>query len=679
MKTQFPSLPPSTSRWLCAFCAPLALALAVSGAHGAALSPADLSLEELLNTEVYSASDYVSGLGQSPSATSVIDAEEIRTQGYRTLADILRSLPGLHVTNDRDYSYLGARGFGRPEDYNSRVLFLLDGYRLNENVYDSALLGNEALLSVDLIERVEYIPGPGAAIFHGKNAFFGVVNIITKRGAQLDGGRLSWEVASADTTDGHASFGRRLDNGLDFLVSASRYRRGGDDLYFPEFAGSAIGLDHDHADRLFAKFSFREFSLKLAHVEREKGIPNASYGQLFNDPASRTLDQQSLVDLSYNLTLGADSALGARLYYGQYDFTGDYVYDANAGVPPVSPYVNRDRVIGRWLGAELRYVAPRLGSHKWLVGADFQRNLRQDQSNFDLGGALYLDDRRRDGDIWGVFLHDEYAFSENLTFNLGARYDQPLDGSGEFHPRLGIVYRWNADTTLKALYGSAFRAPNAYERYYTDGSTYVFNPNLQPERIRTYELVLERHLRNAGLLTLSLFHYRIKDLIEFVTLPGADLVVGTGDDMYTFANLGGARARGVELRYDKKWDNGASLRASHDWQLAETDAGTWLDNSPQRMTKLSLEAPLPRGSWRAGLEIQYMGPRRIGLGGEVGGHTLVNVNLLNRELMDNLELSFSVVNLFDRRYADPASSAFSPLDRIVQGGRAWSARLEYRF
>ena len=200
-----------------------------------ALDPLDLSLEELLEVEVYSTSEYVRSVRQSPSRVTTVTAEEIKAQGYQTIADILRAFPGLYITYDREYSYLGTRGLSREEDYNTRILFLVDGHRLNENIYESMLLGTEAILDVELIDRLEFIPGPGAAILHGQNAFFGVVNIVTKAGAHVDGFQLAGDVGSAGTTKLRATYGKQLDNGLDILLSASRYNRDGRDLYFEAF------------------------------------------------------------------------------------------------------------------------------------------------------------------------------------------------------------------------------------------------------------------------------------------------------------------------------------------------------------------------------------------------------------------------------------------------------------
>ena len=81
-------------------------------------------------------------------------ADEIKKFGYRTLGDILRSVRGFYVTYDRNYSYVGVRGLLPASDYNTRLLLLIDGHRLNENLYDSVYVGTEAVLDVDLIERM---------------------------------------------------------------------------------------------------------------------------------------------------------------------------------------------------------------------------------------------------------------------------------------------------------------------------------------------------------------------------------------------------------------------------------------------------------------------------------------------------------------------------------------------
>ena len=94
----------------------------------------EASLEELGNIQVYSASKHMQSASDAPSSVTVITADEIQKYGYRTLADILESVRGFYITYDRDYSFVGVRGFGRLGDWNSRILLLIDGHRINDNV-----------------------------------------------------------------------------------------------------------------------------------------------------------------------------------------------------------------------------------------------------------------------------------------------------------------------------------------------------------------------------------------------------------------------------------------------------------------------------------------------------------------------------------------------------------------
>jgi iron complex outermembrane receptor protein len=184
---------------------------------------------------VYSASKYEQKITKAPSSISIVTAEEIKQYGYRTLADILMSLRGFFATNDRNYSYLGTRGFARPADYNTRVLLLVDGHRINEAVYDSATIGNDFVVDVDNIERVEVIRGPSSSLY-GNNAFFGVINVWTKRGRDYQGVEVSGEYRTYDTYKTRLNYGNRFDNGIEMLLSGSYLdSQGKDDIFFKEF------------------------------------------------------------------------------------------------------------------------------------------------------------------------------------------------------------------------------------------------------------------------------------------------------------------------------------------------------------------------------------------------------------------------------------------------------------
>src|SRR5262245_32728715 len=179
------------------------------------LAPPDIEtlVKESQQLRVDTASRHSQTLAEAPSTITVVTTDEIKRYGYRTLADILESAPGLYVSYDRAHSFLGVRGFNRG-DYNSRVLILVDGHRVNNPLTGGAFIGEDFIVDVDLIDQVEIVRGPGAALW-GNNAFFGVINVKTRKGTTEGiGGEVSGEIASFDTYKARATYGHTFTNGL---------------------------------------------------------------------------------------------------------------------------------------------------------------------------------------------------------------------------------------------------------------------------------------------------------------------------------------------------------------------------------------------------------------------------------------------------------------------------------
>ena len=660
---------------------PWLLALASSAAHGAqATEPSapdltQLSIEQLLDTPVYTASRFSQKGSNAPSSVSVITAADIRTYGYRTLADILRSVRGMYVTNDRAYSYIGVRGFARPGDYNSRVLVMVDGYRVNDPVFDTGYIGTEFVLDVDLINRIEIVRGPSSSVY-GSNAFFGVVNVITKTGQDLKGAEVSAEAASFGGKKARASFGRRFENGLDAVVSVTGFRSRGQSLFFPEFNDPATnngftqGTDYDRDSNFFARLSYSGFTLEAGHSRRNKGIPTGFTGTVFNDPRNRIVDEQTFVNLAYYRTTDSGIDVSGRLYFGRYEYDGDYIYD----VPPVT--VNKDQALGEWWGAELKLVKTVFQKHKLVMGGEFQENRHQNQANFDQAPfASYLDDKRSSSRI-GMYLQDEYAVRDNWLLNAGLRYDKYTTIGGTLSPRLALIHRMSESTVVKALYGTAFRAPNAYESYYAFPGQQIGNPALRAEKIKTWEAVLERYLPGNWRVTASGYYYKVNDLITQVPVDDP----ATGGVLLQYQNLDNVDARGIEFEAEHSWRSGARLRGSFTAQLARDETGAALSNSPKHLAKLNYSTPTFHDRLRAGVELQYTG-KRITTFGQTGGFLVTNLTLLSERLAPGLELSGSVYNLFDREYADPVAFdvGVPARDVIQQDGRNFRFKLTYRF
>ncbi|WP_256079378.1 TonB-dependent siderophore receptor [Massilia sp. YIM B04103] len=663
---------------------PLVCACALSAPASAQQAPAQsandlttLPFEDLLDLEVYSASRFTQKASEAPSTVTVITAADIRAYGWRTLADALRSVRGLYVGYDRTYSFLGARGFLRPGDYNTRFLLQIDGNRINDPVFDQGPMGGEFPLDLELVDRIEYVPGPGSSIY-GANALFGVINVITKRAVDIEGSRASIESGSAGTRRGMLSHGWRDGRGNELVLSASGYSNRGRDLYFSEFDtpeqnhGIAQQLDYERGQRLFAKAQSGPFNLTVLHAERSKGTPTASFRQVFNTPGSQTKDEQTTADLYWHRALANQGELSSRLFWGSYRYNGDYVYHRPALT------ANRDESIGRWWGAELRaFFIPRSG-HKVVAGAEFELDYRIEQLNYDRFPRIdYLNTTHADR-RYAFYMQDEIALGTGTLLNAGLRYDHHSDTGGVFNPRLALITKLDEKTTLKAVYGSAYRSPNSYEMYYTipgPGGQHA-NPSLGRERIRSHELALVRQLQGNARLTLSLFHNDVSALIA-EQRHEADLLP-------IFRNGNTAYAKGLEAEYERGWRNGASLRASISQQSVHTRAAQAANddeagpvNSPKRLAKLNVSMPL-YGAWRAGAEAQYVSRRGTLNQGMAAAYWVANLNLYTVRLTRHFDVSATVYNLLDRRYADPASAVFTQ-NTIAQDGRRLLLKLRYEY
>ncbi|MFM8330253.1 MAG: TonB-dependent receptor plug domain-containing protein [Candidatus Methylumidiphilus sp.] len=637
----------------------------------------ELPLENLLNLEIYSASKFSQKKSDAPAAVTVITAQDIRDYGYRTLASILESVRGVYTSYDRTYNYAGVRGFSVPGDLNTRVLVLLDGYRLNDNVYDQAPLGTEFPVDVDLIERVEFVPGSGSAIY-GNNAFFGVINVITKTGKDLKGHGLeaSGRFASYNTDQERITLGRHFDSGADLLLSATHFDSGGPALYFPAFDtpetnfGRTRHTDRDHAARLFGKLSWRQFTFEAGYSSRDKGIPTAPFDTVFNNPGTHFVDQQTFFDLRYLDQIAEHLELAGHVFHGRYDFDGHYVYDTPA---PLTQ--NLEQAHGYWWGSELKFVSTHFDSHKIVFGGEYQDNYHQQAEAADILPPGPQSGFHKSSYRYGIYLQDEFSLRDDLILNAGLRYDDFSNVGDTLNPRVALIYKPWDNTAFKLLYGSAFRAPNMNELYYQD-TIYKANPALRPETIKSYEAIIEYQPTPGIRLTATSFHYQIDDFIRQLTDPI--------DGLQVFQNSGTNKAWGAEAELEQRFDNGIRLRTSYAWVNAVSDFnGKILDNSPVSLAKLNLSLPIYKEWFRLGLDGQYTSSRKTLQGGNTPGFPLLNLTLTSGEklfqgMASGLEISGSVYNLFAEDYASVAGEEYR-MRTIPQNGRNYRMVFTYRY
>jgi outer membrane receptor protein involved in Fe transport len=661
----------------------LGLALVSAFPAHAATDPVEPNLDALTQTPLISDSKY--DLKQSTAAkyeqmqkevaasVSVITRDEIKAYGWRTLGQALASLPGIHTTYDRQYTYLGTRGFGLPGDYNTRVMVAINGNRINPPHYDSGMIGSEFPLDVDLIERIEYIAGPGGAVY-GQNAMFGVINVITRSGAKMDGGELAaaWQ-SPQSMREGRISWGKLLDNGVDLLLSASGMRAEGEDLLmdfpgaddygFPT-SGVAAGLDAERDQEFFARVGRGPWALDFIYSDRRKNDPTAMF---FTDPLAPgqyERDEYVLTQLHYQDDFAGNTlnVLG-RLFLGQERWSGLYTYSYYGGQ-------NYSTGTSDWYGGEVRLLYTGITNHKLMLGLELQDNTRIDMSNDVLTTAGLEAEVLGSGYRAGIYAQDEWRLSDTWSTTLGLRVDDNDVTGTELSPRAALIWQATPATTVKALYGRAFRPPNAYERDYAAVGMQASNPSLEGESIDTLELVVDHRMVHDLNLRGSIYRWTIHDLVSLGSVPVSNVP--------QYQTGGDATASGAELSADKTWDSGARLRASVSYQDVAYASGDDLLNSPNWLGKLNYSTPLPWAGLRLAYEFQYDAQRLSKNGSDLDGYSLSNLNLIADKWAKGLEVSLGIRNLFDQDYQHPGSRG-NWQNALEQDGGSTRVKLEYRF
>ena len=634
----------------------------------------ELSMEQLMLIEVekvVTASRFSQQITEAPASMTVITGEDIHKYGYRTLADILRSVPGMYVTYDRNYSYLGARGFSRPGDYNGRFLLMIDGHRMNDNIYDTAQIGTEFPLDVDLIDHVEVMMGPGSSLY-GSNAFFGVINVITHKASDVGRG-VAVSGASYKTWSGRASYGASLNSGLDVVVSGTAFDSAGKNLNFPEFAATPSGgntyhTDDDSSKSIYARVSNANFTLTGLFASREKGIPTGAYQTVFNDPATRTTDDRGYLNLGYRRAYSDSLEVSAQLFYDHYRYDGIYLTDNT----PAANSTNLDTALGTSLGADTVVTFSPLPENKLSLGLEFRHNIDQNQKNVTVGSLGSNLDDHRGSNNWGGFIQDEYHILKPLRINAGIRYDS-YDSFSAVNPRAALVYSPVETTALKLLYGQAFRAPNIYERYYQDGTTAIANPELKPEKIRTVDAIWEQYFLDNYRSSFGGFFYRVTDLISQTT---------DADGMLVFRNIDKAEAVGIAASFEGFWQSGLKGRLSYNWQQAtDQSSGAQLSNSPRHLAKANMSIPLISKQLFVSPELQYSSPRISLDRSRTNDPILANLTIFCRDIgFKGVEASASIYNLFNVLVQDVAGEEHGPtLQTIRQDDMSFRFKLSYRF
>lgn len=624
-------------------------------------------------------------IARAPAVASVITARDIQAMGATDLDQVLESVPGLHVSvsslaGNPIYSFRGIF-----TGYNPQVLMLVNGIPIT-----SVFLGNRSLawggIPLEDVARIEVIRGPGSALY-GADAVSGVINVITKTAADVNGTEFGVRAGSFKSRDAWIQYGGALGP-----VNTALYLRAGHtdgqkgiiqqdaqsslDGLFGTRASLAPGPLNDVRNALdfHADLAYQQWRLRATYQQREVGI-GAGLAEAL-DPRGRVPESRLYMDLSYQT---ADLARNWEVT-GVLDFSdlkerpGDPVYTlfpagAFGGAFP-NGMIGNPGHSERHSGAGVSAFYSGFEHHHLRLGSGYRiEDLYEttEMKNFqfvlipgigpvpvplpgglvDVSGtpSVYLTPNRRT--VKYLFAQDEWTITKDWALTAGVRYDHYSDFGPTTNPRLALVWDAAYNLIIKALHGRAFRAPSFSEQHSINNPVVTGNPNLQPETITTDELAFSWQPAQTLHTSLNLFRYRMHDLIRFV--PN-----GNGA---TAQNTGSQTGRGLEL--DATWDATRALRLTGSLSLQKsTDETTRQDAglAPRQRVFVRSDwrfAPL----WELGTAINHVADRKRQPGDArppVADYTTLDLNLRREQVAGGWSVNALIQNLFDRDAREPS-------------------------
>jgi len=588
---------------------------------------------------VETAALYTQTLQEAPANVTVITQQQIRNYGYRTLAEALSNVRGFFTTRDGDLYYVGVRGFALPGDYNTRILVMLNGHYLTDNVYGAMyMFGQDFGLDMDLVQRIEIVRGPSSALY-GSNGMFATINIFTRAPADSTRALLSTEFGSFGQKKMLVSASMYLGRGANLLLAGSGFHTTGRSMEAPELDNLRTGsVDAEQGYHTLAQLTWRNWSVTANFQDRKAIIPTGWYGSNFGDTGTSSRDSHNFVEAALMKSIGDSAEIRWRLSYDQFRYYGRYDYTWEGVTSD-----DRDYALGDWLGTQFAYrrTFGRFGN--LTVGSQANLDLRNVQISERVSPEFNrYRDTRQPNQSYGVFGQYERNLSKNWTLFAGMRFDDSRIHRPFVSPKIAAVWKASKDSSYKFMYGRAFRNPSTFERYWEP------NPLLAAEEMNTFEFAREQRISNRVDLIASVFHYRLAGLIEGV--PSADYTL-------QYRNVSTSHASGLELEasgHPARWLETSASFSLHKAQYS--DAQRALPNSPTRLAHFRASVPLARNRLIVSTAMRYLSSRLSPYGFLVDPVVLVDATMTTSRLHRNFDLQFGVRNLADHRYVDPLST-----------------------
>jgi iron complex outermembrane receptor protein len=640
-----------------------------------------MDLEELMNTKVSIATKTEQSINETPAIVSVITAEEIRNMGAREFEDILQTIPGFELNRGyAGYYSVGIRGV-KDSRSTSKLLILVDGVPNNQIFYGNSLPWGYDV-NIDDIEKIEIIRGPGSALY-GRNAFSGVINIINKNARTSEKLMVKGGLGTFNTQLASVSFGYsknkfnvflavrkintdvtdvKFDNGFGRIVPWNLYRNNysfNTKITYGNFTFTGMYLDL-YGGATFTDSKIENRTANYSITYNKSFSPKLSFNAKFYGHNSKYIEDleqiPSMLDYPLPSELGGNGTIKYMdvwplgVYYKPQN--KEYLYGIEAEIK-YKLSTNNDLLAGLQTDYHgvIDVIIP--SNFNFATGAPIKGLDRNNQVNYELGwftnnGHEYYNTAFLIQDIW-------YPI-KNIGLTLGIRYDIDSEIGSTINPRSALVLSPFKNTSIKLLYGRAYRAPSPCEQYVTLGYA-IGNKNLKPEIINTYELSISNRYKNIN-QSASFFINKLTDMIYAARI----IYIDPNNKYY---NIGKNTSIGVE--YENKLIIGKNLFSYLNYSYTHsvnTDSINGRDTTfnhpdvaPHKLNFGINYSFLKHFNFNVNMYYRSkMGRFKIKdpdvfVKNNIGDYAIFNSTIqINNYFLNGLSLKFSIYNIFDKKY-----------------------------
>jgi vitamin B12 transporter len=457
------------------------------------------------------------------SSVSVLDAEQIAALNKSTVADLLKTLPGLLVETQGGSGGLTAVSIRGGE--SNFTLVLIDGVAVNDPTNFRGGGFDFANINPNMLDRIEVVRGAQSAIY-GSDALAGVINIITRRPQEGHEQQVYMEGGNHDYSDVGASALGRV-GAFNYTVELAS-RDDGDPT-----PGSTRDSDSAHLRLGWQPTDIQELSVSYRYIDgKRSSYPEQSGGPeyaLYDE-----LDNSKYTQDIFALDWGVDFSPGWRSTFTASRFEQEEHYRS----PGISPYTEvppngadtdftRDQV--RWINT--LQLAPGVEAN---IGAEYRHEEGKSKGYIEYFGDRSPSDFELDRDTRGAFIDVSATPLADLLLQASLRYDDPQQFDSETSAQAGARYTVGGGVTLAANWGEAYKLPS----FFALGHALVGNPDLQPEKGESWDVGASWLATDTLRLGATWFDNDFTDLVDF------------DDETFRNVNRKSVQTSGVELQAD---------------------------------------------------------------------------------------------------------------------------------